>query len=357
MRRLHLAAQHVETGSGLLDGRLWMKPAHERQPTAETRQHACSSASRLQRRHHVDGNPDLACQTANRAGVLEWRDANDRQLLAVDRDATANDINIGVEAPLPETVADHRDGISSRYRVFLVEKYAALLRDDAKNVEVVRGHSFTPDLFDLMGVAECELTDAVCREPDEHAVAVSKLHVARIRRRFVRPLAFAGIELDDFLGIRERPRAQQRGVEDREDRAVRANARRQRQDRYDRKPRVAPHHALAVHEILGEIVVPAPRYIPARFFGCDDTPEVEARRAPRLSRRQTLTHVLVGRFLEVTTKLVADVSILLIAAQEPSEAREQRAQGVWLGFHVLTAYSSSCGLSTCGPHLIRCWTP
>jgi hypothetical protein len=239
MRRLHLAAEQIETGLRLFDSRPWIQTTNEHQPAAATIRQ--DSASRgLEYRKHRRRHPELAREPTHDPRMLRRRNPDDREPLVVDRHCLAHETRISVESSLPQTVTDDDDRMSSRLAIFFAEKCPSVHGLHAEHVEVVARDHFPPDVFDGVRVAKRELPDGVGSQAGKDPIAVAELDVARVRRRLVRLLAVAGEELDELLGMGHRTWLQQQSIDDAEDRAVGADTQRQRHDRNRDEGRSAP---------------------------------------------------------------------------------------------------------------------
>src|SRR5688572_20312752 len=98
----------------------------------------------------------------------------------------------------------HDDGIPVWHLVLFSEEGTPVGSLHTDHVEVVSGHCFAPDLFDLVRTAEFVLTDTISSEPAENFVAFAKVEVTGIGRGVIWLLCIATVELDDLLRIRNR---------------------------------------------------------------------------------------------------------------------------------------------------------
>src|SRR5713101_5875649 len=67
-------------------------------------------------------------------------DADDREVMAIERDAAADDVGIAAKAALPQPVADDDDRVCVGRPVLFGQKRASDERVDAEDVKVVAGH-------------------------------------------------------------------------------------------------------------------------------------------------------------------------------------------------------------------------
>src|SRR5258708_33904038 len=58
--------------------------------------------------HHYRG-PHIECEARKGAGKILRSDADDREVVLVEGDRSSENIWIGTEAPLPQSIADHND--------------------------------------------------------------------------------------------------------------------------------------------------------------------------------------------------------------------------------------------------------
>ena len=144
------------------------------------------------------------------------RDADDRVHVVVDANAFAEDVRIGAEAPLPQRVADHGDLRDAGNGVSVVE-HAPVLGADAEHREIVRVDERRLDALGLVGLGEVGAHRPHAGDVVEHAGApqVEELRNRQsgVARALARELRGHPHEL---LGMRERQRREDDGVDDRE---------------------------------------------------------------------------------------------------------------------------------------------
>jgi hypothetical protein len=230
-------------------------------------------AARLLQAHAV-GRASVAHQEPRRAALLPERggelghrhphfrrerplhafrhhaDDGDRQ--RVDADGFSDDAAIAGVAALPDAVADHHDRRRAGLIVFRTKASSerGLLPDD---VEPVRGDVDARILLGD-GIVRAEVHAAV--EDDRHSgeCPARPLPVLEILQRHaeVAPPGVARVEHHDAVGIVERKPPEEDRIDNREHRAVGADAERERGDGGEREPPVLDQAARGEAQILQE---------------------------------------------------------------------------------------------------------
>ena len=152
------------------------------------------------------------------------RDADDRIAAAIDDDAFADDVRIAAEAPLPAFVTDHTDRVRARQLIIVSCNCAAQHRVDAQHLEVVARDHIPPQPFVDAIVAEAQGREAVADETGKDLVAITKIFIVRIGKRWEHPVIRDVVERHNLPRLGDRQRAQERGVDQTEDGGIRADA-------------------------------------------------------------------------------------------------------------------------------------
>jgi hypothetical protein len=226
---------------------------------------------------------------------------------------------------LPAGVA--RDGDRDvRARLVLVGVERAAGREaDASRAEEISGDELDePPLHHVAG----RLTGHRERERDElveHVVAIADVDVVGIREVAVRVGwgSVAAVQPDHLAGApRQRPKQQR--VDEREHRAVDADAEREHEDHDQAERRRAPPHPDRVAEILEQRVEEGQAaLIPVRFLRLRDAAEVAQCRLFGVGARQAAPLMLVDEQIEMCAHLFVE---LVVAASRAEESRESRRE-------------------------------
>ena len=128
--------------------------------------------------------------------------------------------------------------------------------------------------------------------------------------------------------MRERRRAEQEIVDDREDGRGRADPEGQGQHGNEREPGVPPDAAQRVAEVADEVLQgPAAARVPNRLADGLDAAQAYVRPSPRLARVHARAQVLLGLHLQMEPQLVQRLGVLPSAPEEdtakpPDEGHE-----------------------------------
>ena len=176
----------------------------------------------------------------------------DGELTIVHRDHASDRGRIGTEPPAPEAVAED-DGLPAVGRVLGGGEVAADCRLHAEHPEEVRRDPHAADPFGF--AVRDQRRDP---RPDERHVLERVAALAPVEERRVADVAgrsgrAALADRDEPIGIRVRQRAEQHGVEDAEDRGVRADAERQRHERDGREAGRTPKQPRGVADVSRQI--------------------------------------------------------------------------------------------------------
>ena len=260
---------------------------------------------------------------------------DDRERLAVDEERLADDARVAAVAALPQPVGQDDDPVPARH-LLLGQEGAAHGRPHAEHREERRRDA---DAADLLGdsiaahrprhrVEPVAPPDDVVERP---ALRAPVEEVARRRRDVVvhRP-ALRRVHVADAheaIDVRERRRAEEEVVGDREDGGGRADPEGEGQHRDEREAGVPPRAAQRVADVADEVLQgPGAARIPHRLLDGVDAAQARARPAPRLARVHARAQVLLGFHLQVESQLVLRLGVLAPAAEEapqpPDESRD-----------------------------------
>ena len=243
---------------------------------------------------------------------------------AVDAHRLADGGGVAAEAPPPEPVGEHHGPIA-RASFVGRQECPSERRRDAEDGEEVRGRQREADAFRLALPRQRSRPHPDAGDLRELAAAAADLQdlVAGGGHARLTGLAVARPEHHEPRRIGVRQRRDERGVEDREDRGVRADAERERRHRDDRESRTAAQHAEGVAEILPEGVEPgAGARLAHGLLDLRHAPEIDPRLAARLLRTHPRGLVLVGEDLDRRGDLVLEIPL---DAPPPKEVAREAA--------------------------------
>ncbi len=156
--------------------------------------------------------------------------------LAVEHDRAADDRAVAVEAPLPERVAE--DGRFRRARRVVARlQRAAGDRPYAEHVEEPIGDRRRRQALGLGAAGQRRRARVVNRDGVRGPVLLAPREEVGVGQREDPAFLAHDAHLHEAIGVPERERSQQHGVDDREDRGRRADAERERQNRDGREAR------------------------------------------------------------------------------------------------------------------------
>ena len=197
------------------------------------------SASSRRRSHAVRTRPPAPPSTkSSRVSV-----SNCRARQQHPRDVRPDDAWVGVEALVPPSGADDGHGVRSLDAVFGRPEDSSTGRSDAEHREVVSRHHQPEHAVHAAPCVQAERhrIDAVRGHAAEDIGAVPVIRVVGIRERVEPAWVLGSPEIDQAVGIGDaRPRAQQQGVGQAEDRGARRQAKGQRHHGCDGERRALP---------------------------------------------------------------------------------------------------------------------
>ena len=190
-------------------------------------------------------------------GILERcrHHADDLHRPAVERNHPADDGGVRLESPSPQPVTQHHDLLQAGLFLRARER-PAHLRGHAKQRKETGGDDGALEALGFPDPGEVEADCVVGRDVLEGVGAIPVIgELAGGHGDLVgaRPVQIARNK-DEAVGVVIRERAEEHGVDDRENRRIGADAERQRQDDDDRKPRMCAEGAAGVAHIAGDPV-------------------------------------------------------------------------------------------------------
>jgi hypothetical protein len=194
-------------------------------------------------RFRRDGRVDVERLGLNGKLEAARHDADDGVRLPVQNQHAADGVRRALKLPHPELVPEHdRVADWSPTRRFLFgAKCAPDLWLDAEHIEEVRRDPVPAEALRLRRTGECVRALVVDREMRKAAVVRAEVgeirHADRVEAGRARIAHIERTEGDELFRLRKRERLQQDGIDDTEDRGVRANPDRQCEHRDDREAR------------------------------------------------------------------------------------------------------------------------
>src|SRR6266478_4368961 len=103
--------------------------------------------------HHHRG-PHIEREARKGAGKILGSNSDDREVMLVQRDRSSQNVWIGTEAPLPQSIADHNDWMRVWCQILFGKERAPDLRFYAENVKVIARNDGSPDTLWLLAAAQ-----------------------------------------------------------------------------------------------------------------------------------------------------------------------------------------------------------
>src|SRR5258708_36665375 len=94
--------------------------------------------------HHQHRSPHIECEARIGAAEILRSDTEDGEVMLFQGDRSSEDVWIGTEAPLPQSIADHNDWMRVWRPVLFGKKRAPDLRFNTKNVKVIARNDSSP---------------------------------------------------------------------------------------------------------------------------------------------------------------------------------------------------------------------
>ena len=209
---------------------------------------------RAQLRRRTENRPHGPHARATEQLELPRDDADDGERHAVETDIGADDGGVAVEPRLPQGFAEH--GHVGAAAVVVGHERPAGNRLDAEGVEEPGCDPLAGDVLgETVGAGHHHAADArdVARDDVEGAVAIAPVGHVQGRHGTARGRRAALGEHHQPIRVAERQRTEQRRVDEREDRAVRADAQGERQDRDGREAGLPAKGAGGIAEVVPEL--------------------------------------------------------------------------------------------------------
>src|SRR5262249_40412539 len=190
--------------------------------------------------------------------VLElWRHhADDSDIAFVERDLLIEDGRISAKTPLPKRVAQHNDSPIS-FQPFFRDERSTQRRFHSEHVQVVGRHHPALQSLWLTSARQVHRYSIGDRSGNLREALALLAIVQKVRRRdallFV--VTCPSPKPQQPLRLGERQRLQQHGVDDAEDRRIRADAQAERENRDRREALVFEQHSQAEAQVLKHFVL------------------------------------------------------------------------------------------------------
>ena len=254
--------------------------------------------------------------------------ADDGDGLSIHPDRLSDDRGIAAEPALPEAVAeDHHPVVP--VGPLVGRERAAQHRSDAQGREEARHHELGDELLRRPLARQVDAVVVEARHRRERRVAFLPPQVVE-RGDDVRAAGTLGALLpdgDEAPGLVEGEALEEHGVDDREDRGVRADAQRERRDRHGGKTGILREGTAREAQVLpGRLEEGEPPAVADGFLRHLDAPELPDRVAARLFGRHPRADGIVDVHLEVGLELLGHLALLTRPPEEAGEPAEKPAQ-------------------------------
>ena len=243
------------------------------------------------------------------------RDADDGERHAIERERPSDDAGFAAEAALPERVADDGDG-AIRPAAALVVGGAEGAAEHRRHAEHVEESATRPHALDELGGAAARQIEARVG-PGDGAIGPLVLPVAQLLPDRIGPRPV--VEQHQALRLADRQRLQQDAVDEREDRAVGADAKGEGGDGDERERGAAAKDAQAVAQVLGNLVEPArAARVAAVFLDLLHAAERQPRPPARLGFGRPRLDVVGDQPFEVIAELGVELPLDALTLQQPA---------------------------------------
>ena len=167
-----------------------------------------------------------------RLQTMHWhvrQDANDGVRHSIERDAASDYVRIAAESLLPKAFCDHRD---IRAFLFIRPKIPTQYWPDAEHIEIVRSYSAPENLNRIADSSQCEAKSVLGGETVKKCLSFTVMLIARRGDRDIDKIArlVASEHVHDTRRFLEREPAQEKIVDQAEDRGVQPDPERQCDD-------------------------------------------------------------------------------------------------------------------------------
>src|SRR6266481_9934721 len=174
--------------------------------------------------HHNRG-PHIQCEARKGAGKILRSDADDREVVLVEGYRSSENVWIGTEAPLPQSIADHNDWMRVWCPILFGKKRAPDQRSYSKDVKVIPRNDSSPYTLWFLAAAQIKRQHLVGDQTGEDLILVAVVQVVDIGRREGGVVACCAPDLNQFFRLLNAGQGCQKDCLDpSEDRRVGANA-------------------------------------------------------------------------------------------------------------------------------------
>src|SRR6266851_2063851 len=203
--------------------------------------------------HHQRG-PHIECEARKGAGEILGSDTDDREVMLVQGHRSSENVWIGTEAPLPQSIADHNDCMRVWCPILFGKKRAPDQRFYAEDVKVIARNDGSPHTLRLLAAPQIKRQHLVGDQTGEDLILVAVVQVVDVGRRQGGVVACCAPYLDQFFRLlNARQRCQKDCLDPGEDGRVRANAQSQREHHRKSEPWSAPKQPYAVSHVLPKV--------------------------------------------------------------------------------------------------------
>src|SRR6266849_6862173 len=122
--------------------------------------------------HHQRG-PHIECEARKGAGEFLGSDANDREVMLVQGDRSSENVWISTEAPLPQSIADHNDGMCVWCPILFGKKRAPDQRPYTQYVKVIARNDSSPHTLSLLAAFQIKRWHLVGGQSGEDLILVA----------------------------------------------------------------------------------------------------------------------------------------------------------------------------------------
>ncbi len=262
-----------------------------------------------------------------------WHHPDNRERLLVvgrpdfDPDSLTERVGAPGKMPLPYCVAQH-DHLAPAIDIFRSKGPS----DDGRHVqdlEEIGCRLQSRDPFGQIAAGQRDVTGCKRRHPGEGRAFGSPVFEVGIRRdaRYTAGVRSGGCDLNQALGVGERKRAEEHGVDDAEQRGIDADAKRQCPYGYACERAMPAQRSDGVSNVLRNHVEDRqPALLPVDFLDLLDSTELAPRRSARVGRREAAAHVFVDQQVEVDLNLLAQFGVVMPLRKQGSQTGREFAQ-------------------------------
>ena len=324
-RALEICGQRSEPRVRLRDRDTRLQPPSDHQRRIRPiEERAARLADRIER---AERQPQLLHQQRGGAGEPFGRDADDGEVLRVEAECPADEGRIEA-ALLPHRIAGNRHrNVGARLSLVPRERASGCERDADRTEEVV-GDALDADAPRHLGCRHADGREVVRDQLVEHVVSVADVGVVRIREDAIRIglRRIVAVEPHELRGA-ARQRTEEQRVDQREHRAVDADAEREHGDHDEAEARLAPPHADRVPQVLRERIEERDAALLAvRLLDARDAAEIAERGPLRVRARQPASLMLVGEQIEMRAQLLVQFIVAASRGEYARQSRESQAE-------------------------------